>query len=234
VPGPDATTLISEFSQLSRALAAAPDEDARLQIAVSCAVSLISGCDHAGFTVNHKGGLATRVNSAGAVVVRANELQEQLGEGPCLDVLRDQETLFSGDLSVEPRWPRWASRVHDELGVGSMMSLLVYTERQHSYGALSLYSQVGHRFSADDWSVGQALADHISVILAAEREIDQLGVAVHSRTSIGQAQGILMERLGISADQAFDFLRRISSDSNRKLAEVAAELVRTRELPARR
>ena len=231
--GPDATLLIGEFTQLAQALAAAPDEDARLRIAVGCAVSLMNGCDHAGFTVNHKGGLVTRVSSPGELVRRANELQEQLGEGPCLDVLRDQETLVSGDLSVEPRWPRWASRVHRELEVGSMMSLLVYTEKQRSYGALSLYARVGHRFDSDDWAIGQALAGHISVILSAEREIDQLGMAVHTRTRIGQAQGILMERFDMSADQAFDYLRRVSSSSNRKLADVAEEIARTRELPGR-
>jgi GAF domain-containing protein len=226
----DATVLIGEFTQLSQALAAAPDEDTRLQIAVDCAVSMMGGCDHAGFTVNQKGGLFTRVDSDGAVR-RANELQEELGEGPCLDVLRDQETLISADLSQEPRWPRWAARVHRELGVGSMMSLLVYTERQHSYGALSLYAQQGHRFGTDDWAIGQALAGHISVVLAAEREIDQLGTALHTRTHIGQAQGILMERLELTADQAFDYLRRVSSNSNRKLAEVAAEIASTRRLP---
>jgi hypothetical protein len=115
--GPDAS-LIGEFTQLSQALAAAPDEDARLQIAVDCAVTLRSGCDHAGFTVNRKGGLFTRASSAGGLVQRAHELHQQLGEGPCLDVLRDQETLISGDLSAEPRWPRWASQVHRELAVG--------------------------------------------------------------------------------------------------------------------
>jgi GAF domain-containing protein len=228
--GTDAT-LIGEFTQLSQALAAAPDEDTRLQIAVDCAVPLMSGCDHAGFTVNRKGGLLTRASSAGGLVRRANELQQELGEGPCLDVLRDQETLISGDLSAEPRWPRWASQVHRDLGVGSMMSLLVYTEKQHSYGALSLYAHVGQRFGANDWAIGQALAGHISVILSAGKEIDQLGVAVHTRTNIGQAQGILMERLNISADQAFDYLRRTSANSNRKLADVAEEIARTRQLP---
>jgi GAF domain-containing protein len=165
------------------------------------------------------------------VVSRANELQQELGEGPCLDALRDEETIISRDLSVEPRWPLWASRVHRELGVGSMMSLLVYREKQRSFGALSLYAEQGHRFEGDDWAIGQALAGHISVILTAERQIDQLGIAVHTRTSIGQAQGILMERLELNADQAFDFLRRLSSTSNRKLADVAEEIARTRDVP---
>jgi AmiR/NasT family two-component response regulator len=92
---------------------------------------------------------------------------------------------------------------------------------------------VGHRFGPDDWAIGHALAGHISVILSAERQIDQLGMAVHTRTHIGQAQGILMERFDIGADQAFDYLRRVSSNSNRKLAEVAEEIARTRKLPER-
>lgn len=229
--GPHASQLITEFAQLSHTLAEAPDEDARLQIAVSSAVSLMDGCDHAGFTVNLRSGLTTRASSSGSVVSRTNELQQELDEGPCLDALRDEETIISRDLSVEPRWPLWASRVHRELGLGSMMSLLVYREKQRSFGALSLYAEQGHRFEADDWAIGQALAGHISVILTAERQIDQLGTAVHTRTSIGQAQGVLMERLELNADQAFDFLRRLSSVSNRKLADVAEEIVRTRDVP---
>lgn len=229
--GPHASHLINEFAQLSHALAEAPDEDTRLQIAVSSAVSLMDGCDHAGFTVSLSSGLITRAGSPGSVVSRANELQQEMGEGPCLDALRDEETIISRDLSVEPRWPLWASRVHRELGVRSMMSLLVYREKQRSFGALSLYAEQGHRFEADDWAIGQALAGHISVILTAERQIDQLGTAVHTRTSIGQAQGILMERLQLNADQAFDFLRRLSSVSNRKLADVAEDIARTRDVP---
>ena len=112
----------------------------------------------------------------------------------------------------------------------SMMSLLVYSDAR-SFGALSLYAQNGHRFDADDVAVAQALAGHLSVVMAAEREIDQLGLALHNRTIIGQAQGVLMERFEMNADQAFDYLRRVSSNTNRKLAAVAADIARTRKLP---
>ena len=67
--------------------------------------------------------------------------------------------------------------------------------------------------------------------MAAEREIDQLGLALHNRNIIGQAQGVLMERYDMTADQAFDYLRRISSSTNRKVAVVAAEIAQTRRLP---
>lgn len=224
----EATRRVGEFSQLAQALAAAPDEDARLKLIVESATTLVCRCDHAGITINHKRDLITRVSSD-EIVQRANQLQRELGEGPCLDVQRDQNTVVSTELSQELRWPTWAPRVHAELGVGSMMSLLIYTDA-HSFGALSLYTRRGQRFDADDVAVGQALASQLAVTIAAERQIDQLGLGMHNRLVIGQAQGILMERLDITAEQAFDYLRRASMHANRKVVDVATEIARTRTL----
>jgi GAF domain-containing protein len=223
----DARNRMSAFSDVARALASATDEDTRLKVAVDAAVSLVGRCDHAGITVNENRKLFTR-ESTDDVVRRANELQTELGEGPCLDVMRDQNTVVSTDLSQEPRWPAWAPRVHAELGVRSMMSLLVYTETQ-SFGALSLYSGNGRAFDADDVAVGQALVSQLAVTMAAERQIDQLGLAMHNRLIIGQAQGFLMGTLDMTAEQAFDYLRRVSMNTNRKVVDVAAEVVRERK-----
>jgi hypothetical protein len=225
----DATTTLSEFAQLAHALASAPDESARLQLAVDSAVSLVRRCDHAGITINDKGGLVTRVSSDD-LVRRANELQHELREGPCLDVVRHQDTLVSQDLAQERRWPLWAKRVGDELGAQSMMSLLVYTDSE-SLGALSLYAGRGQAFDADDVAVGRALAGHLAVIMSAERQIDHLGAALSGRTVIGQATGVVMTLLDVGPDRAFDYLRRLSSTENRKVADLAAEIVSTRTLP---
>jgi GAF domain-containing protein len=180
-------------------------------------------------TINDKRVLVTRASSD-EVVQRANALQHALGQGPCLDVMRDQNTVVSTSLEHDQRWPAWAPRVHAELGVDSMMSLLVYTDRV-SFGALSLYARDGQRFDADDVAVGQALAAQLAVSMAAERQIDQLGLGMRNRIVIGQAQGILMERLDITADQAFDYLRRASMHTNRKVVEIADDIARTRTLP---
>lgn len=225
----DARYRMSEFAQLAQALAAAPDEDARLRLAVESAVALVKRCEHAGVTINEHGGLLTRV-ATDDTVQRANELQHHLGEGPCLDVMREQDTLVSPDLSRDERWPLWSKTVHDELHVGSMMSLMVYTDKV-SFGALSLYAPRGRSFDADDVAVGQALVGHLAVIMTAGREIDQLGVALHGRKVIGQATGILMILLDIGEDQAFDYLRRVSSHSNRKISDIASEIVDKRGMP---
>ena len=76
-----------------------------------------------------------------------------------------------------------------------------------------------------DGSVTEALA-------ASEVEVAHLHAAMKSRTLIGQASGMLMLLLELSEEQAFDYLRRVSSHTNRKLIEIAAEIVATRALPA--
>src|SRR5262249_24781743 len=83
------------------------------------------------------------------------------------------------------------------------------------------------------------LASHASTALdaAATRVRDSdasdryLRAALDSRGVIGQAQGILMERERITAEQAFDVLRRASQDLNVKLRDVAQRLVDTGEDP---
>lgn len=67
-----------------------------------------------------------------------------------------------------------------------------------------------------------------------EKLADNLRQALRSREMIGQAQGILIERERITADEAFDVLRRASKHLNVKVREVARTLVETGENPPSR
>jgi GAF domain-containing protein len=164
-------------------------------------------------------------------VVRCGDaLQYELDERPCLDSVRKHQTVASQDLSREERWPRWSPRVRTELGIQGMMSLWLYTNGA-SYGALNLYADQIDAFQSQDHAIAKALAAQISVSLAALREIQQRSLAMTNRTAIGQAEGILMERLGIDADQAFAYLRRMSQTENRKLLTICNQIVETRQLP---
>lgn len=60
-----------------------------------------------------------------------------------------------------------------------------------------------------------------------EERIQHLLVALERRTVIGQATGIVMERFKLDADAAFGVLRRVSSQRNRKVIDIAEELVAT-------
>jgi GAF domain-containing protein len=225
---------VERFALAARELHSAPNETELLRLAVDLAVRIVGGGDHAGISVVRGRELSTPVASDN-VVRRGDSLQYQLGEGPCLDAVRSQETVISRNLGEEARWPEWTPRATSVLGVKAMMALWLSTsvnpDGAESYGALNLYSDSLDPFGPNEYATAQTLAALISVALATHREIRGRGIAMTSRTIIGQAEGILMEKLGIDADQAFAYLRRVSQSENRKLIMICHEIVNTRRHP---
>ena len=225
---------VEGFAQAARELHSAPNETELLRLAVDLAVRIIAGGDHAGVSVVRGRALSTPVASDD-VVRRGDALQYQLGEGPCLDAVRLQDTVISPNLAEEVRWPEWTPRATSVLGVKAMMALWLSTsvdpDKPDSYGALNVYSDSLDPFGPNEYAVAETLAALISVALASHREIRGRGIAMASRTIIGQAEGIVMEKLGIDADQAFAYLRRVSQSKNRKLIMICHEIVNTRRLP---
>ena len=199
--------------------------------ALAVAVEVIDGCQHAGISLVMSGRRIESPATTSDVASRGDQLQYELNEGPCLDSIADHETIVCPDLLTEKRWARWGPRVAEELGVRSMLCFQLFTTAR-SLGALNLYSESPDAFTKDDEIVGLSLAAHIAVALAASREVDSRELAIVNRTVIGQAEGILMERYDLDADKAFSVLKRVSQDTQTKLAVVAAELVRTRRIPA--
>lgn len=218
-----------QFAAVARELRAGKDVQDTLDRAVSLAVDLIEGCDHAGVSQLHQRSIETRAATSEAVR-RGDELQYELAEGPCLDAVWAQTEVSSPDLAVDERWPIWGPLAAKELALHGMLCFRLFTEDRR-LGALNLYSARLDGFSDDDRDEGGALATHVAVAMGAAEEIENLNVAVARRTTIGQAEGILMERFDLTPDDAFAVLRRVSQDSNTKLHDVAIDLVRTRRLP---
>jgi GAF domain-containing protein len=105
-------------------------------------------------------------------------------------------------------------------------------------GALNLYARFPGAFGVVDRAKAVILASLAGLALSAartheheERRAGNLNAALATREVIGQAQGILMERERVSSGQAFDVLRRASQHLNRKLRDVAQDLVDTGERP---
>jgi len=222
---PEIGRSLEDSGDFARDVAEGEGETERLSLGVGLFVELVEGCDHAG---------VTRVGREGAETVAASsdkarlcdQLQYDLDEGPCLDTVRSHQTVVSNDIATDPRWPRWGPAVAERYGVGSMLSLLLYTHGD-AFGAINLYSDRPHAYRSEDLIVAQSLAAHLAVAVAGGREIDQRAIAMVNRTVIGQAEGILMERLKVTADGAFALLRRASVESNNRLIRVAEELTRT-------
>jgi AmiR/NasT family two-component response regulator len=73
--------------------------------------------------------------------------------------------------------------------------------------------------------MGAAYVLHADQSRAQHELTDQLQQALESRDVIGQAKGLLMTRHAVTADVAFEMLRRASQDTNVKLRELAKKLV---------
>ncbi|GAB46949.1 GAF and ANTAR domain-containing protein [Mobilicoccus pelagius] len=222
----EANRLAVEFAELAQRLQGS-DTDMTLAEALRAAIAAVDA-DLGGIMLVRNG----RAESAAVsdeIVVRADELQLEAGDGPCLEAIAERERFIIEDTAEDDRWPNWCAGVK-ELGIRSVLSVRLQTAAG-TLGALNLYARGTSHFSENDAVVGTILAAHASVALAADKERVELRSAIDSRHMIGMAQGMLMERFKLDREQAFSVLRRYSQDRNVKLREVAAQLVESRALP---
>jgi GAF domain-containing protein len=221
--------LARRLGELARSLEAEDDTDAMLDEVVSAAVALIPGVDEGSISVVVGRRDVISQSPSSDLPRRVDSLQAEVGEGPCLDAVFEQQTVRVSDMTQETRWPTFAKRAA-EAGAGSMLSIQLFVEGDN-LGALNLYAHRPRAFTDESEHVGLLFASHAAVAFASAQKLDNLDRAVHSRDLIGQAKGILMERYSIDADQAFRILIRISQQQHRKLHDLADELARTRQLP---
>jgi GAF domain-containing protein len=187
------------------------------------------GCDYAGVIFVHGRNHIETAAATDPIVAKVDAMQMEVGEGPDVSVIEDRLGVIVSDTRSESRWPLWAAQTY-EAGIRSLMSVRMYTDDE-TIGTLNAYSIKPNAFDVDDQAVAHVLARHAAVALGSARKIENLWMAVDARKRIGQAQGILMERFDLTADQAFAVLLRYSQDNNLKLRIVADRLVETRELP---
>jgi hypothetical protein len=108
-------------------------EDLLTRVA-SFAVRAIPGADGAGLTLLETGRSATIVKSA-PFVRDIDDIQYGIGEGPCISAAETGQTMRSGKLGGDPRWPRFGPRA-GRLGVHSVLSLpLLVDERVADAGS---------------------------------------------------------------------------------------------------
>lgn len=223
------------FSEIAVELfASATVEDTLLRI-VALAEDAVDGCLTAGILVIDDDDRPRTVAAGDSLARTLDDDQVRLGEGPCLDAARKGVTFYALDLAADDRWPLFGP-----VAVGhGVRCLLAYSLSADRPGALNLYGGLPSAFGDTDRAKGQLFATLARLALntaefraADQLRHDRLNDALRTRELIGQAQGILMERERIPADQAFDLLRRASQHLNVKLHEVAAKLVETGEPPS--
>jgi GAF domain-containing protein len=220
--------LVSTFASLQTLTLTAPqvngflsdvtDLAVRLGGPLSCSITLAE--DGAPSTVAWSDDLASGLD----------ETQYGDGEGPCLEALRTGASTHVEDMRTEVRWPTFRRRAQ-QAGAQSSLSLpLAVTGTP--IGALNLYSTQPRGFDAQlQRSLGIFAAQVAAALTMVVRQSQQAQVsaqleqALASRTLIDQALGILMAEQRCTAEVAFTLLRAHSQNTNRKLRDVAADLI---------
>lgn len=230
--GPDA--LATALATMARDLLAQGSVQHTLDRIVAHAVELVDGCESAGIMLVGRDRRVETLAATDEVVRTLYRIQGELGEGPCFDAARQEQEVYRiADLTqAVDRWPRYVGEAR-ELGIGSMMGFLLFTD-DVNLGALDLYSSRPDTFSEQSEQVGWLLASHAAVAFASARSDEQLHEAIATRQRIGEAVGIVMERYTVSEQQAFAVLKKASQDQNIKLRELARTLVETGEMPGTR
>jgi transcriptional regulator with GAF, ATPase, and Fis domain len=186
-------------------------------------------CDGVGVVLTAPGGGYASTAASAADVKRADVLQVEHHQGPGFDAITEQQPVVSPELRFDSRWRFWAPQAAD-VGFRSVLSLALAVG--DPFGAVTLYSRRPSFFGIESLAPGRGLAQQASIAIAVAVEREQLLRARDAWGIVGQAQGILMERYHITAEQAFAVLRRYSSHLNQKLRVIAERIIRDGSLPA--
>ncbi|WP_375431674.1 GAF and ANTAR domain-containing protein [uncultured Friedmanniella sp.] len=205
------------------------DVDAFLEGVAGLAAELFPGAS-VGITARYAGSVLT-VASSDDQAELLDETQYDRDGGPCLQALNTGLAVESADVATETRWPAYCVVARGQ-GLRASLSLPMIAGGV-TLAALNVYSfDPAVTFGTTERRQCVAFARHAAVLLrlATRQQQDgillaQLEAALNSRTVIDQALGIIMTQQRCTAAQAFDLLRRYSQNSNRKLREVATDLV---------
>lgn len=193
----------------------------------------ISGAEAASLTVLERGRFGTRASTQ-ELALRADDLQYELGRGPCVDAVLDDTAYLSGDVARDARWGEWGPRVAADLGVRSVLAYRLLLEPQHqAIASLNVYSRRADAFDEQALHLGAVLATHGSLLVSAlmAREVAaNLAGTLRANREVGVAMGVLMYRHRLTRDQAFDLLRLAGQQNGLSLADVAASVADTGDL----
>jgi GAF domain-containing protein len=223
------------FTDLGDELVVHQDRDAVLFRLTRLVTRRVPGADYAGVTVGGAGRKFVTTAATHELVQNADQIQYELGSGPCVDALLENSTYNVSDLRTDIRWPEFGRRAVELTGLLSMLSFRLYQEAHlDQIVGLNMYSHEPNAFDAVSETIGLLLATHGALAVEraqAEQRAQNLEIALKTSRDIGVAMGILMNALKVTRDQSFDLLRIASQHTHRKLAAIAAQVAETGELP---
>ena len=189
------------------------------------------GVDACGAVLANPRGAVTLVAGSTEPVRRAESAELDTASGPGLDAFRTGQAIAHKNLTEGATpWARFAAAAVTAGCVA--VHALPMRLRDDTIGAVNLYNATEGPFDAETVAVGRSLADAATIGILHQRSVaqheirtGQLQTALNSRVAIEQAKGYLSQRLGVTMQDAFHLLRKHARSHNRRLNEVAADVV---------
>jgi GAF domain-containing protein len=197
---------------------------------VVMAARTLFGADGAGLMLADADGELRWGSATDQQAQLAEEEQERLGSGPCRAAFSQRMAITIRNAGAEPDPDGSRSILR---GSGFEAALSVPVELHGGpIGSLDLYSAQPRDWDDSEISALQAYAGIVANLLGSAaaahlkgRLADQLKAALAHGALIEQAKGTLMEREHLDAATAFERLRSAARSSNRKVADVARDLL---------
>ncbi|GAB3438637.1 GAF and ANTAR domain-containing protein [Phycicoccus ginsengisoli] len=222
-----------EFLELAAALGSGPGVPPDPDRVVRFVAKAVPHSEACSVTFLRPSRRPTTVAASSELPTEVDRIQYEEGEGPCLDAATGNAATVVEDLRQDTRWPAFAPRCVSETGVRSMLALRLPIGGDDE-AALNLYASQAGAFTTADLSTASMFAPFAALAVQSsihQQDVTNLEAALSSSRQIGTAIGIIMARDLVSADEAFERLRRSSQDFNRKLRDIAADVELTGALP---
>lgn len=234
VPGTPVTVEPADLARRLRLVSAIPADhdvvDGALRLLVALTRAAVEAADGVSVSL-HRHGRLTTVASSDQTILDIDADQYATGQGPCMDAAVKGRWIHVESLDQETRWPAFTTKARQRGISGAMLSTPLLAE-DRPVGALNIYSHATEAFAAKDQDLASILATEASTILrdagldVPDDELaNQLPDALRTRQTIAQAQGVLMERHGISEQDAYTQLRSFSQRTNQPLGQRATHIV---------
>ncbi|MGY2702590.1 MULTISPECIES: GAF and ANTAR domain-containing protein [unclassified Nocardioides] len=199
-----------------------PARHVALESLAQSAARNIPGADFVSVTVRSGNEPLRTLSATDPVAEKADHVQYDLHEGPCYAAVTDDRFVLVNDMAATSEFPRYGPRAVD-LGIGAQAAIQLLHDGETA--ALNLYARHAGAFDRDTVQIAELFATQAGALLGYASQVEQLSEALHTRTDIGTAIGILMERYRIDRHQAFAFLTRNSQTRNIKVRLLAQQVI---------
>jgi GAF domain-containing protein len=217
------------FAELSRIMLGEQPLSATLARVAELAKQTIPGAAEVSVTLMQDGDVESAAFT-GPLAAQLDERQYEAGFGPCMEAAISGATIPIDDTPDSSTYPDFG-RLARRQGITHTMSVGLPVQRQ-TIGALNIYGTGDGSFDEQTQELATTFAGYAAVAVAnaglyasTAQLAAHLQRALDSRAVIDQAKGILMGRHGMSAEAAFDLMSKQSQVTNRRVRDLARDLV---------